>query len=109
MIMPDNPRKANWDLFIVIVLFYTCMVTPTRLAFFEDDLGWLIVNNIINFLFLIDMIVIFNSAYEDEYMNIIDNRKDIAIEYLRGWFIIDILAIVPLDLILSSMGDEVEN
>ena len=28
MIYPEDPKKANWDLFITIVLIYTCIQTP---------------------------------------------------------------------------------
>lgn len=48
------------------------------------------------------MIVSFNTAIQDEDYNIIDNRKAIAKNYLLGWFLIDLVAIFPLNLILQS-------
>ena len=60
----------NWDLFMTVVLIITCMVTPLRLAFgeAEEPLGWLIIGYFIDFMFFIDIIVIFNTAYYDEYL-----------------------------------------
>jgi len=41
------------------------------------------------------------SAYVDEDYKVIDDRKEIAVSYLKGWFIIDIFAIIDFDLILK--------
>jgi hypothetical protein len=32
----------------------------------------------------------------------IDDRKVIALNYLKGWFIIDLVAILPFDLIMKA-------
>jgi hypothetical protein len=41
----------------------------------------------------------FFSAFEDFDLKINDNLKDIAINYLKGWFFIDFISIFPIDLI----------
>ena len=33
MIYPEDDYKVNWDLFITIVLLFTCIETPLRVAF----------------------------------------------------------------------------
>ena len=72
MINPKSNIKTNWDLFITLVLFFTCLVTPARLAFVEKDEGaWIYINHFINLMFLFDMIIIFCSAYYDEDMNLV--------------------------------------
>lgn len=57
---------------------------------------------VIDILFGLDVIIIFNSAYYDIETNLIDKRRQIAMNYVQGWFIIDILAIIPFDLILEA-------
>lgn len=37
MFYPEDSSKANWDLFITIVLIYTCITTPMRIAFSNGD------------------------------------------------------------------------
>lgn len=59
----------------------------------------------IDLLFLIDVIVIFNTAYYDEDVDLIDSRKTIAKMYLKGWFTVDMLAIIPFDTILNATED----
>ena len=85
---------------VSLVLIFTCTLTPYRLAFTEDDtLNWKIVNYTVDSLFLIDMLLIFNSAFYDEDFKMVSHRGLIAIAYLKGWFIIDLLAIFPIGLV----------
>ena len=54
------------------------------------------------YLFLIDIITIFNTAYIDDDFEIVQSRKKIASQYLKGWFTIDIFAIIPLEHLTGS-------
>lgn len=56
----------------------------------------------VDILFGIDIIVIFNTAYYDLEVELIDDRKEIAKFYLSGWFTIDLLAIIPFDRIMNA-------
>jgi len=41
------------------------------------------------------------------FLQVISNPKKIAIHYLKGWFIIDLVAAIPFDLLLfGSTTDE---
>ena len=40
-------------------------------------------------------------------MDLEDDRKTIAMYYLKGWFTVDLLAIVPFDMILTSINTDV--
>lgn len=80
-----------------MVLLFTCFATPLRLAFTtEDGLDWQIINGIVDVVFFMDMICIFNTAYYDEDLRLIEHRGIIALEYFQGWFLIDLLAIFPI-------------
>ena len=56
----------------------------------------------IDFMFLVDIIIIFNTGIYDDYLRIIESRKLIAKKYLKGWFTIDLVAIVPFDLMMAA-------
>lgn len=76
MLYPEDPFKGYWDIYIALVLIFTSLVTPYRIALVEvDNFEWNIINNTVDIMFLIDIIIIFNSAYEDEDFNLIDVRK----------------------------------
>ena len=104
LLYPESQSKVYWDLFITLILLISCMVTPYRIAFgdIEEPLHWLIINYTIDGFFLLDIFVIFNSAYYDEEFVIVEDRCRIGREYLTGWFIIDFLAIFPFDRFFNS-------
>ena len=54
--------------------------------------------------FFLDILVCFNSAFYDFDNDLIDNRKEIAKNYLLGWFTIDIVAIIPFDVMLENIA-----
>ena len=99
---PENKYLMNWDLFMILALITTCFLTPLAIAFSADsDSNLMISNYIIDILFAIDILVIFNTAYYDDYFKVIESRKLIAKKYITGWFVIDFLAIFPFDLIMN--------
>ena len=91
----------------MIVLVFVSIVLPYRLAFYEeDDLAWIIAYYVIDFLFLIDMILTFFTTYTDNYTNMeVLSHKKIAIQYFKGWFLIDVLSIMPFDAIFTSKSN----
>lgn len=49
----------------------------------------------------------FLTAFHDDEFQLIDDLRPIAINYLKGWFVIDVLAILPFDQIFVGGGDQV--
>ena len=89
-----------WDVFISIILMVSCFTTPFDLAFpqvSEEGPVYAGFSTSMDILFLIDIIINFFSAFEDEYYATQDDFKVIAKTYLKGWFMVDLLAIVPMD------------
>jgi hypothetical protein len=71
--LPDDTIKEIWDIISTCVLFITFFLTPLTLAFAEDeDIGWIIGDNVINAFFLIDIVVTFFSAYYNSKFILID-------------------------------------
>lgn len=97
---PEDRFVNFWNLFITLLLMIVCVYTPIEIAF-ADLTGKEVdvFSIVIDVLFLLDMIVNFNCAFYDINYEIIETRKEIALNYLKGWFLIDLLAIIPFDLI----------
>lgn len=104
LLYPEDPQKVYWDLYITCVLLISCLLTPFRIAFgeIEDPVEWVIINWVIDGCFLVDIIIIFNSAYYDSEFIIVEDRKMIAKEYLSGWFLVDLLAIIPFEIFITQ-------
>jgi len=104
IILPDDPWKLKWDLFISVILLIVFFVTPYRIGFAgenDDSLMWIGIDQTIDFFFLLDILVTFLSAYYDRKYVLVDNRFKIAITYLTSWFVVDVIAIVPFNLIFG--------
>ena len=69
-----------------------------RIVFIPNNQTWLILEKVIDFLFFIDILVSMISAYKDENGVIITARKMIFWNYLTGWFIVDFIAIIPIEI-----------
>ena len=83
------------------ILIFTCISTPLFISFHKNNYdewdSWEITNICVDIFFGFDIIVVFLSAFYDDDFRMIDNVKEIARAYLFGWFIIDLLAIIPFD------------
>jgi hypothetical protein len=102
---PDDPIKIKWEMMISVILIFTAVTTPLRLAFSEtDDFTWTFINNMVDSLFGIDIIICFFSAFEDENEELVYNRKIIAMTYIKSWFFIDLMSIVPVSELMET-GD----
>ena len=91
-----------WDVWILALLLLISIVVPWRLAFYdESDVGWQVAWFIIDSFFFLDIILtFFTSVTDPKSFKEITDRKDIAVIYLKSWFIIDLLSVLPIDLFL---------
>lgn len=102
MIHPTNKYKQIWDAFVLVMTSVVAVEIPLRIAM---DLpfrgGLLFLDVFISSVFVVDLILTFFSAI---YVNgtLINDPKNVAKRYLKGWFIIDLLAVLPLDLIFGT-------
>lgn len=106
LIYPDNKFYAFWDLFMTVVLLFSCIITPIHLALFEElNETWTAINWSIDAFFFVDILVNFNAATYDDDFELIDDRCAIAKNYLNSWFLIDLVAIIPFELMFPNNGE----
>lgn len=77
---------------------------PLNVAFDGEilhSMTFLILNSIIDFIFFLDIIVSFRTVFIDQKGNECGVGKLMAINYLKTTFVIDVVATVPFDTILS--------
>lgn len=101
MIYPNDRCKIWWDVILSIVLLISCFQSPLDVAFtgLFDDFAWFLIA--IDICFLMDIFVNFTTAFQDLEYNIIDDRKTICKNYLMTWFLLDVVAILPFDLMMD--------
>jgi voltage-gated potassium channel len=91
----EGRPKQVWDAFVLLMTVVAAIETPLRLALQLPLTGWLLALELfITGCFLVDMVLNFITPV---YVNghLVTSRKGIAIHYLKGWFILDLLSIFP--------------
>ena len=91
-----------WDLLISLLIIVSAVITPYRMAYVDgNSLSWMLMELIVDGFFFIDMVLTFFSAYFDKLDVLVDSRQKIFWNYLKFWFIIDFVSILPLSLIID--------
>lgn len=77
-----------------------------RRAHFTEPLE--VVDLIVDIMFIVDIIINFRTTYVNDNDEVVSDPGKIAVHYFKGWFIIDMIAAVPFDLLLvNTDSDEV--
>jgi hypothetical protein len=103
MVDPNSMLKTAWNVLMLILVVFQSVVVPVRIAF-EDEtpLNWLVADYIQDVFFLVDVLINFNTALINDKGELVTARKTIARVYLKGWFWIDFLSVVPITLIFEQ-------
>lgn len=109
MIGDDNKYKRAWDIYVMFCVGFVAVYLPYKLAFNTGDKAWeKITGAFIDFSFFVDMVLTFFTVdYDEKYYRTITNHKEIAMNYIKGWFFLDLFSILPLDSVFASMGSKV--
>lgn len=107
-IHPNNKYKLIWDLYICLLLLFECSYNPIIIAFDFNMAPWLqTFTTIIDISFGIDIILTFRQAYYNENNKLVQDPRVLAVNYLFGWLLIDLLAIINLQWFMS--GEDTAN
>ena len=97
-LMPNTAWRKVWDVVQCPVLLYVSMSVPIRIGFSIDAKGgWYAFDMLIDLYFWTDIVLNFVTGYENNDGETILNGRLIAINYLKSWFAIDLLASLPID------------
>jgi len=107
-LVPFNPEsfwKQSWDFMVMMFLFYTCFSVPYLLAFATEDSDVMAPFNIfdltLDVVFCLDVCFSFLTAYMHQGVMVKDLHQ-IAIHYLRTWFLLDIAGSFPFDKVIVA-------
>lgn len=93
VILPQSRFRTYWNYVNILLLFYTATYMPYVISFIDNSSNTqTILNWIIDALFFTDIIVNFFSAIEESDGSLTHRFKDIAIKYLKSWFLLDLIA-----------------
>ncbi|KAL5275143.1 KCNH5 family protein [Megaselia abdita] len=101
--------KAIWDWVILCLTFYTAIMVPYNVAFknkTSEDVSLLVVDSIVDVIFFIDIVLNFHTTFVGPGGEVVSDPKVIRMNYLKSWFIIDLLSCLPYDVFNAFDHDE---
>ena len=133
-ILHYSPFKAVWDWFVLLLVVYTAIFTPYAAAFLLNDderraklnkeaetrageglkssysEPLVVLDLIVDVMFIVDIFINFRTTFIDDVKGeVVSDPPKIAKHYLKGWFVIDVLAAIPFDLILFVVANDEVN
>ncbi|XP_030265384.1 potassium voltage-gated channel subfamily H member 7-like isoform X2 [Sparus aurata] len=118
-ILHYSPFKAVWDWLILLLVIYTAIFTPYSAAFLLNDIeeqrrrecGYScsplnVVDLIVDIMFIVDILINFRTTYVNANEEVVSDPGKIAIHYFKGWFLIDMVAAIPFDLLIFGSGSD---
>ncbi|EZA51460.1 Potassium/sodium hyperpolarization-activated cyclic nucleotide-gated channel [Ooceraea biroi] len=102
MIHPFSTFRIYWEFAMLLFTIVALLVTPVFLAFYFDKFEkWYLYNLAIDAVFICDIVIWFFTGYYDSRTQLIVMDPTFAMsKYLRGFFIVDILPVLPLELFI---------
>uniref|UniRef100_A0A674MHF3 Potassium voltage-gated channel subfamily H member 5-like n=1 Tax=Takifugu rubripes TaxID=31033 RepID=A0A674MHF3_TAKRU len=93
--------KTTWDWVILILTFYTAIMVPYNVSFKtkQNNLAWLVVDSVVDVIFLVDIVLNFHTTFVGPAGEVISDARLIRMNYLKTWFVIDLLSCLPYDVI----------
>lgn len=102
MIHPEDKAKRFWDRFVLLMTTATAVEIPLRLALDLPLRGWwLAFDLLITAVFVIDLVLNFFTAVQINGV-LVSDPKRVALHYLKGFFLIDLLAVLPFEALFGS-------
>ncbi|XP_036078527.1 potassium voltage-gated channel subfamily H member 6 isoform X1 [Rousettus aegyptiacus] len=114
-----SPFKAVWDWLILLLVIYTAVFTPYSAAFLlshqdesrRGDCSYTcspltVVDLIVDIMFVVDIVINFRTTYVNTNDEVVSHPRRIAVHYFKGWFLIDMVAAIPFDLLIFRTGSD---
>lgn len=105
---PDSTFSLVWDLMQLVMLVLVCWYVPLRSGFSVEVELWSYAfwqDFVIDLYFLIDLLLQFRTAYYGRSGALVTDSRKIRWHYLRRWFLIDFLCVLPVGYIGYFMSD----
>ena len=105
IIEPDGDFSRQWDVITAVLLVFVAVVTPFELGFLTTridttpSLILFVINRVVDFLFIVDIVIQANTAFIDNRGRKVYSRRKIFRHYARTWMFVDVVSVIPYDTI----------
>eukprot|EP01043_Picozoa_sp_COSAG02_P023529 COSAG02_NODE_1260_length_13563_cov_28.883764_3_plen_1060_part_00 len=109
---PDSLFSGFWDLLQLVMLLLVCYYVPLRTGFGVTVELWSYdfwQDAVIDIYFIIDIVIQFRTAYWSRSGVLVTDTRKIRNNYLKGWFLIDFVCVLPLGYVGYIFSGDGEN
>jgi hypothetical protein len=102
IIRPEGYFRTRWDLIMMVLIVYYAITVPIQMGFNPTQANAeKVFDNVANIMFIIDIFLNFRTGFTIGGDMVLDPDV-ISRRYLKGWFFIDVVASVPIGLLLQG-------
>ncbi|XP_035742124.1 potassium voltage-gated channel subfamily H member 8-like isoform X2 [Vespa mandarinia] len=94
--------KSCWDWLILLATFYVAIIVPYNASFINIDRPTMVSDVVVEALFIFDILLNFRTTYVSRKGEVVSNSKSIALNYVKSWFFVDLVAALPFDFLYAS-------
>ncbi|EER16238.1 voltage and ligand gated potassium channel, putative [Perkinsus marinus ATCC 50983] len=104
LVWPDSRFRRTWDIILLLLILYQAVTVPLLLAFPYIHLskGYELFEDVMTMFFLLDVLANFCTGYQKPNGVIEMDAKHVALHYLKGWFLLDLVASFPYSWIITA-------
>ena len=108
LLHPDSISKKLWNSLLTLLLIYTALLMPYRLAFEEQVFwdSWAILDVAIDGAFLLDICINFFSVQVKADGSLEKRHRSIICSYVKGWFVVDLVSSFPITVVDYYTGGD---
>nr|XP_020460976.1 potassium voltage-gated channel subfamily H member 4-like isoform X2 [Monopterus albus] len=102
-----SSSKALWDWLILVATFYVAVTVPYSVSFMPYDHTitaarfTFISDVVVEMLFIVDIVLNFRTTYVNKSGQVVYEPRSICIHYATTWFVVDLVAVLPFDLLYA--------
>ena len=103
IIVPTSKRKRRWDIVIMLLVIFTASILPYQAAFGGGEtMAARATNWTTDVFFVLDIVFNFRTAFIDGQGRLITKTGAISQRYMKSWFFIDFVSILPFEILGSG-------
>mmetsp|Transcript_51424 Transcript_51424/g.111931 ORF Transcript_51424/g.111931 Transcript_51424/m.111931 type:complete len:995 (+) Transcript_51424:117-3101(+) len=107
LIIPHyHPYRQVWDLVLFGLVLVSVYLVPMQIAFDFTSTFWVVLGWCFDAAFSLDVVLNFFTTYDHDGVTVFQFKR-IAINYLRSWFVIDVVSVIPIDQLVSGGNSSV--
>ena len=108
LIHPNGTKRFFWDILVAAASFYSALSIIFYLGFNTYPKGvYFALEVVVDVFFFCDIIINFMTSFVGRDGILVDDQRVVGMHYIRTWFLLDLISVVPIGYFAHHLGDHV--